>query len=77
MVQTTENQSDTQNLDELKAQYKRLKSKGGQLKMDLHDLAEGLPADYENLMDVAGQTYELFKKLDEMNKQIKALESQP
>ncbi|WP_017716678.1 CCE_0567 family metalloprotein [Kamptonema formosum] len=65
-----------QSVEDLKTQIKRLNSKGGQLKMELHDLAEGLPADYENIMEVAGRTYELFKQLDEMKKQLKALEQQ-
>jgi hypothetical protein len=69
MVQTT-----TDNLEELKAKIKRLNSKAGQMKMDLHDLAEGLPTDYEKLMDVAAQTYEIFHQIDGLKKQLKTLE---
>jgi hypothetical protein len=64
----------TINIDELKTQIKRLNSKAGQLKMDLHDLAEGLPTNYEQLMDVAAHTFEVFQQLDEMKKQLKQLE---
>ena len=60
---------------ELKNQIKKLNSKAGQMKMDLHDLAEGLPTDYEKLMDVAAETYEIFRQIDEMKKQLKKLES--
>ena len=62
-------------IEELKTQIKRLNSKGGQLKMELHDLAEGLPTDFENIMEVAGRTYELYRELDNLKKQLKARES--
>lgn len=63
-------------IEDLKMQIKRLNSKAGQMKMDLHDLAEGLPTDYQQLMDVAAQTYEIFHKLDEMKKQLKKMEEE-
>lgn len=61
--------------DELKAQIRRLNSKAGQMKMDLHDLAEGLPADYETLLEVARATYDIFHQLDTLKKQLKAGEN--
>ncbi|MBE9182787.1 hypothetical protein IQ268_30075 [Oculatella sp. LEGE 06141] len=64
----------TLNKDELKTQIKRLNSKAGQLKMDLHDLAEGLPTDFENLMSLASQTYAVYRQLDELKKQLTQLE---
>ena len=70
MVQTPPDLS----ADELKAQIRKLNSKAGQLKMDLHDLAEGLPANYEQLMDAAAETYAVFRRLDEMKQQLKTLE---
>ncbi|NEO31938.1 MAG: hypothetical protein F6K36_16175 [Symploca sp. SIO3C6] len=70
MVQVGEQNS----IDELKTKIKRLNSKGGQMKMDLHDLAEGLPTDFEKIMDVAGKTYEIFRQLDELKKELKTLE---
>jgi hypothetical protein len=60
--------------EELKGQIKRLNSKAGQMKMDLHDLAEGLPTDYEKLMDVASQTYAIYRQLDDLKQQLKHLE---
>lgn len=60
--------------DELKTQIKRLNSKAGQIKMDLHDLAEGLPADFENLIPLATETYEIYHQLNELKKQLKQLE---
>lgn len=61
-------------VEELKAQIKRLNSKAGQMKMDLHDLAEGLPTDFEQLMEVAGQTYAVYQQLDELKQQLNQLE---
>jgi hypothetical protein len=62
------------NIEELKGQIRRLNSKAGQMKMDLHDLAEGLPTDFQQLMDVAAATYEVYRKLDEMKQQLNKLE---
>lgn len=61
-------------IEELKGQIKRLNSKAGQMKMDLHDLAEGLPTNYEQLMDVAADTYEIYRQLEELKQQLKKLE---
>jgi hypothetical protein len=58
----------------LKNQIRKLNSKAGQMKMDLHDLAEGLPTDYETLMDVAAETYAIFKQIDDLKQQLKKLE---
>ncbi|KGF73792.1 hypothetical protein DO97_10295 [Neosynechococcus sphagnicola sy1] len=70
MVQTTE----ITNTEELKTQIKRLNSKAGQMKMDLHDLAEGLPTDYERLMDAASETYQIYRQIDQLKQQLKQLE---
>jgi hypothetical protein len=70
MVQTTE----ITTLDELKTQIKRLNSKAGQMKMDLHDLAEGLPTDYERLIDAASETYQIYRQIDQLKQQLKQWE---
>jgi hypothetical protein len=72
MVQTVPT---TVNPEALKTQIKRLNSKAGQMKMDLHDLAEGLPTDYETLIEVANKTYAIFDELDQLKKQLKTLEA--
>lgn len=61
-------------VEELKTQIKRLNSKAGQMKMDLHDLAEGLPTNYEQLIVVATQTYEIFREIHELKQQLKQQE---
>jgi hypothetical protein len=64
----------TPTIEDLKNQIKRLNSKAGQMKMDLHDLAEGLPTDYENLIAAATETYAIYHQLNELKTQLKALE---
>ncbi|MEN9217387.1 MAG: CCE_0567 family metalloprotein [Gloeomargarita sp. DG_2_bins_126] len=61
-------------MDELKSQLRRLNSKAGQMKMDLHDLAEGLPANYEQLVEVASQTYAIFHQIHCLKQQLTQLE---
>jgi hypothetical protein len=73
MAQTTE----TLTVETLKAQIKRLNSKAGQMKMDLHDLAEGLPTNYERLIDAASETYAIYRQIDELKQQLKHLEQKP
>jgi hypothetical protein len=62
-------------IDEIKRQIRKLNSKAGQMKMDLHDLAEGLPTDYKKLMDVASQTYQIYCQLDELKQHLQNLEN--
>ncbi len=74
MVQSTETIPINLSIEELKTQIKRLNSKAGQQKMDLHDLAEGLPTDYEKLMDMAAETYAIYQQLDQLKRQLKIQE---
>ncbi|BAY66231.1 hypothetical protein H6G41_22435 [Tolypothrix sp. FACHB-123] len=75
MVPAAETDCENQKaIEDLKLQIKRLNSKAGQMKMDLHDLAEGLPTDYQNLTAVAAETYEIYRHLDELKSQLKSLE---
>ncbi|MCF4965730.1 CCE_0567 family metalloprotein [Nostoc sp. CMAA1605] len=67
-------QVENTSIEELRNKIKRLNSKAGQMKMDLHDLAEGLPTNYTQLMEVAAATYEIYHQLDELKKYLKQLE---
>ncbi|WP_414518470.1 CCE_0567 family metalloprotein [Nostoc sp. PCC 9305] len=68
-------QAEETSIEEIQAKIRRLNSKAGQMKMDLHDLAEGLPTDYTKLMDVAAATYEIYRQLDELKQHLKQLEN--
>ena len=76
MVQTTTTKPTPEAVAELKKRVRRLNSKAGQMKMDLHDLAEGLPTDYEKLIEEATKTYEIFSQLTELKQQLKTWEAQ-
>lgn len=73
MPQTT----DPITIDALKTQIKKLNSKAGQLKMDLHDVAEGLPADLDLLPNIAARTYEIYCQLRDLRAQLTTLEQAP
>ena len=72
MTQATETQ--IADLDELKVKIKKLNSKAGQMKMDLHDIAEGLPTDLEKLPDAAARTYNIYCQLRDLKQQLKTWE---
>jgi len=44
------------------------------MKMDLHDIAEGLPTDLEKLPEAAIHTYEIYCQLRDLKQQLKTLE---
>ncbi|MEO0349596.1 MAG: CCE_0567 family metalloprotein [Cyanobacteria bacterium P01_A01_bin.15] len=72
MAQTTTNPTA---LDDLKKRIRKLNSKAGQMKMDLHDIAEGLPTDLDQLPDAAARTYDIYRQLGELRQQLKTLEA--
>ncbi|MDA8260723.1 MAG: CCE_0567 family metalloprotein [Betaproteobacteria bacterium] len=57
--------------EELKAQVKKLNAQATQLKMDLHDLSEELPVNWESIPAVAARTYEAYKALTEARMKLK------
>ena len=59
---------------ELKLKIRKLNSKAGQMKMDLHDIAEGLPTDLEKLPEAAAATYTIFCQLQSLRQQLKSLD---
>ncbi|MEL6221522.1 MAG: CCE_0567 family metalloprotein [Cyanobacteria bacterium J06627_8] len=74
MVQTTDISTQPSSIDELKKKIRKLNSKAGQMKMDLHDIAEGLPADLDQLPEMTAKTYDIFCQLRELKQQLKTLE---
>lgn len=73
---TTEAIPTKEEIDRLKDQIRRLNSKAGQMKMDLHDLAEGLPTDFEKLPEEAAKTFEIYREIDRLKTQLKQWEKQ-
>lgn len=58
----------------LKAELKKLSAKATAAKMDLHDLSEELPNDWERIPDVATRAHAAFSELVEKRAELKRLE---
>ncbi|MEY2843618.1 MAG: hypothetical protein RI920_1655 [Pseudomonadota bacterium] len=54
--------------DELKAKLKKLNAQATQAKMDLHDLSEDLPTNWEKILDVAQRCHDTHAALMEARK---------
>lgn len=59
-------------VDTLKAEVKKLNAKATQAKMDLHDLSEELPTNWEKILDVAKVAYDAHAALTNARKQLAA-----
>jgi hypothetical protein len=58
---------------ELKAEIKKLSAKAMQAKMDLHDLSEELPINWQQIMVVAQRAHEAFETLESKRAQLNSL----
>ncbi|MGP0128117.1 MAG: CCE_0567 family metalloprotein [cyanobacterium endosymbiont of Rhopalodia musculus] len=74
MGETTTTKPTPEAIEALKKSIKRLNSRAGQQKMDLHDLAEGLPTNYKTLLEMAQKTYDIYFELDQLKKRLKTWE---
>ncbi|MCL4470745.1 MAG: hypothetical protein M1547_06395 [Gammaproteobacteria bacterium] len=54
-----------EDIETLKALVKKLNAQATQLKMDLHDLSEELPVNWDRIPDVAAKTFAAYKALAE------------
>lgn len=61
--------------DELKARLKKLNAQATQAKMDLHDLSEELPTNWEKILEVAQRCHETHAALSEARKAAAATAS--
>ncbi|TCO71199.1 CCE_0567 family metalloprotein [Rhodovulum euryhalinum] len=59
-------------LEELEAHVKKLSMRATNAKMNLHDLAEELPTDWQKIPAVAAETYEVFRELIAARNDLKA-----
>jgi hypothetical protein len=69
--------TETGTIDESKVRVKRLNSEAGRLKLDLHDLAEDLPKDWETIMEVAQRVHEKYVDLAAARRHLAELEMHP
>jgi hypothetical protein len=61
-----------EDIEALKAQIKKLNAQAAGLKMDLHDLAEDLPAGWEKIREVAERAFQAYKTLTEARSRLTA-----
>lgn len=60
-------------IETLKAEIKKLSSHAVQAKMDLHDLSEELPTNWERIPEVAQKTFQIYEKLIAAKQKLAAL----
>lgn len=60
-----------EDMEALKAQVKKLNAQATQLKMDLHDLSEELPVNWEKIPELAARTFEAYQALTEARMKLK------
>lgn len=56
------------NVDDIKTRLKKLNARATQAKMDLHDLSEELPTNWENILPVAQRCFEAHAMLMDARK---------
>ncbi|RYC15692.1 CCE_0567 family metalloprotein [Ciceribacter ferrooxidans] len=61
-------------LEDLQKKVRKLNSRAGAAKMELHDLAEDLPINWTQIRAVAERTYAVFAELDAAKLELAALE---
>lgn len=61
-----------EDLEVLKTKVKKLNAQATQAKMDLHDLSEELPTNWEKILEVAQIAYDAHKSLMAARKELAA-----
>lgn len=62
-------------VDDLKAEVKKLNQRATQAKMDLHDLSEDLPKGWDQILAVAQRAHEAFSQLEQKRAELQKAES--
>ena len=60
-------------IETLKAEIKKLSSQAIRAKMDLHDLSEELPTNWERIPEMAQKTFRIYEKLIATKQKLAAL----
>lgn len=60
---------------EMKAELKKLSARATQAKMDLHDLAEDLPVNWQTITAVAARAHQAYADLTARREALKAAEA--
>jgi hypothetical protein len=62
-------------LEALKAEIKKLSARAMQSKMDLHDLSEELPINWDQILSTAQKAHDAFAELEKRRADLKKLEA--
>jgi hypothetical protein len=62
-------------VETLKGEIKKLSARAMDAKMNLHDLSEELPINWQQIMTVAQKAYDAFGELEKKRASLKELES--
>jgi hypothetical protein len=62
-------------VEALKAEIKKLSARAMNAKMNLHDLSEELPVNWQSILDVAQKAHLAFAELEAKREQLKTLEA--
>lgn len=62
-------------VDGLKAEIKKLSARAMDAKMNLHDLSEELPVNWQSIMGVAQKAHDAFAELEQKRAALKSLET--
>ncbi len=65
-------EANTESVETLKAQIKKLSARAVSLKMNLHDLAEDLPTGWEKIPEIAEQAFRAYRSLAEARSRLAA-----
>ena len=63
------------NIEALKAELRKISAKATQAKMDLHDLSEELPVNWQSILTVAQKAHDAFAELEAKRAALKAIEA--
>jgi hypothetical protein len=62
-------------VETLKGEIKKLSARAMDAKMNLHDLSEELPINWQQIMTIAQKAYDLFAELEQKRASLKQLEN--
>lgn len=62
-------------VEALKAEIKKLSARAMDAKMNLHDLSEELPVNWQQIMTVAQKAHDAFAALEQKRADLKVLET--
>lgn len=62
-------------IDVLKAEIKKLSARATTAKMNLHDLSEELPVNWQSIIPTAEAARDAYKELEEARAKLKSLEA--